>query len=204
VFHVKHEGSAEPAPQVPLDRLGLLDTYLRLLQERAVPLGMIGPSDASRLRERHISDCLRAVSLFLESDATAVDLGSGAGLPGIPLAVALPAVVFTLVESRKRRAGFLELAIETLGLENATVFAGRVEDLTAEADVCVARAFAAPPHCWRLASRVLTARGRLIYWAGESFDLESLSRTMPPDVKVELAMAPKLERLRPLVMMCRQ
>jgi 16S rRNA (guanine527-N7)-methyltransferase len=201
---VKHEGWGQLGSLIPPDRLGLLDAYLRLLAERAVPLGMIGPSDASRLRVRHVADSLRAVGLFLESDTTAVDLGSGAGLPGIPLAVALPAVVFTLVESRKRRAAFLELAIQTLGLENATVFAGRVEDLTDEADVCLARAFAAPARCWQLASSILTAQGRLIYWAGESFELDSSKRCMPPDVKVEVAMAPKLERLGPLVMMCRQ
>jgi 16S rRNA (guanine527-N7)-methyltransferase len=201
---VKHEGWGQLGSLIRPDRLGLLDAYLGLLAERAVPLGMIGSSDASRLRVRHVADSLRAVGLFLESDTTAVDLGSGAGLPGIPLAVALPAVAFTLVESRKRRAAFLELAIQTLGLENATVFAGRVEDLADEADVCLARAFAAPPRCWQLASSILTAQGRLIYWAGESFELDPSKSSMPPDVKVELAMAPKLERLGPLVMMCRQ
>jgi 16S rRNA (guanine527-N7)-methyltransferase len=182
----------------------MLDSYLRLLIEQAVPQGMIASSDSARLRERHLSDSLRAVSLLFATDKAVIDMGSGAGLPGIPLAVAHPELTFTLVESRKRRAAFLELVIEKLALENATVLSCRVEDLTSQADVCLARAFAAPARCWLLAERVLSARGRLIYWAGESFNLDSLERSLPAGVKVELVAAPKLERLGPLVMMCRQ
>lgn len=201
---MKHEGWAQLSRQVPPYRLPMLDSYLRLLIERAVPQGMIASSDSARLRERHLTDSLRAVSLFFASDKSVIDMGSGAGLPGIPLAVAHPELTFTLVESRKRRAAFLELVIEKLGLENATVLTCRVEDLTTQADVCLARAFAAPLRCWLLAEQILSARGRLIYWAGESFDLDSLDRSMPTGVKVELVAAPKLERRGPLVMMCRQ
>src|SRR5262245_9565503 len=83
--------------------------FEQLLRERAVPLGLISQADSNRIRERHILDSLRAVPL-LEGMARAkvVDLGSGAGLPGVPLAIVLPESSFVLAESRSKRAGFLE------------------------------------------------------------------------------------------------
>lgn len=201
---MKHEGWAKQELRIPPDRVEMLDAYLRLLIERAIPLGMIAASDSARLRERHVLDCLRASALFLPDDSTAIDLGSGAGLPGIPLAVAHPQVRFTLVEARARRAAFLELVAEDLGLINVRVVSGRVEDLADQADLCLARAFAAPTRCWLLADRLLLANGRLIYWAGESLEGDSLERSLPSDVSVTLVASPKLERFGPLVMMCRQ
>ena len=156
---MKHEGWAQISQSLPPSQITLLEAYLRLLIELAVPQGMIASSDSARLRDRHVVDSLRAVTLFSPSDTSAIDLGSGAGLPGIPLAVAHPEVNFTLVESRLRRAAFLEMVIEKLALENATVITGRVEELAVTADLCTARAFAPPSRCWALARTTPVAAG---------------------------------------------
>jgi 16S rRNA (guanine527-N7)-methyltransferase len=145
---------------------GSLLRFETLLLERAVPAGMIAGSDAPRLRRRHVLDCLRAVRAVRAGDRTAVDLGSGAGLPGMVVAIAVPDLSVTLVEVRRRRAAFLELAAEQLELANVMVAAKRLEDLTGEADLCFARAFAPLPEAWAAAERLLGAEGRLVYFAG--------------------------------------
>jgi 16S rRNA (guanine527-N7)-methyltransferase len=113
MFHVKHEGltSAAAAIGVELtpDQTARLGSYEQLLADRAVAQGMIGDADLPRLRERHVLDCLRAAAVVVDSDRSAVDLGSGAGLPGIVVAIACPALAVTLAESRRGRAAFLEL-----------------------------------------------------------------------------------------------
>ncbi|MDQ3991188.1 MAG: 16S rRNA (guanine(527)-N(7))-methyltransferase RsmG [Actinomycetota bacterium] len=147
-----------------------LAAFQELLKERAVPLGMIGRADASRLKDRHIVDCARAAPIYGPRDRRSYDLGSGAGLPGIVLAVLVPWCSFVLIEARSRRAAFLELAVERLGLPNATVMPGRVEDLPEPADVITARAFAPLDRTWRLARPLLSPGGRLVYFAGAGLD----------------------------------
>jgi 16S rRNA (guanine527-N7)-methyltransferase len=139
-----------------------------LLRERAIPLGLISTSDAARVYERHVLDSLRAASLFSPGDKAAFDLGPGAGLPGVVLAAAVPWCRFLLVEPRRIRVGFLELALEALDLPNAEVAAVRAEEVDGLADVVTARAFAPLSRAWRVASRMLRSSGRLVYFAGES------------------------------------
>jgi 16S rRNA (guanine527-N7)-methyltransferase len=137
-----------------------------LLRERAVPAGMIAASDAARLRERHILDCLRAARVVRADDALALDLGSGAGLPGLVVAIALPRLALTLVERRQRRAAFCELAAERLGVGNVRVVVASIEDLAEAANVCFARALAPLEEAWRLTEPHLRPGGRLVYFAG--------------------------------------
>jgi 16S rRNA (guanine527-N7)-methyltransferase len=176
-----------------------LHTYVGLILERAVPLGLVSQRDASRIYERHILDCLRAAPLIQPSDY-AFDLGSGAGLPGLPLAIAVPESRFLLIESRGKAAGFLELAIETLRLPNAEVFPSRAEEAEEGADVVTARAFAPLRRAWPVAARLLRPGGRLIYFAGRR--VEDVGKTTeglePPPERVEL-----LAKIRPLVIMTR-
>jgi 16S rRNA (guanine527-N7)-methyltransferase len=120
------------------------------------------------LEERHIADSLRAVRA-LGRASRAHDLGSGAGLPGVPLAIALPGTAFTLIEPARKRAAFLELVIDELGLSNARVVVARAEDVGVVADVCVARALAPLERAWSLARPLLEPGGCLVYFAGESF-----------------------------------
>jgi 16S rRNA G527 N7-methylase RsmG len=75
-----------------------------LLAERATEIGLISSSDADRVYDRHVLDCLRAAPLLVDADRALIDIGSGAGLPGLVLACARPDLGVTLVDSR-RRAG---------------------------------------------------------------------------------------------------
>lgn len=153
--------------QLDAAQVETLLAYSSLLQERAIPLGMVSRPDSGRLLERHVLDSLRAAPVVRDLGADRVcDLGSGAGLPGVVLAAALAQVEFVLTEARSRRAAFLELAVERLGMGNATVHAGRVEDLDLRFDVCTARAFAPMAQSWEAARRMLDPGGALVFFAG--------------------------------------
>src|SRR5204863_9983114 len=119
-----------------------------LLADRGAGLGLIARSDLPRLRERHIVDCLRAALVVGPQDRSAVDLGSGGGLPGVVVAIACPDLTVTLAERRRNRGAFLELAILELGLGNARAAVGPVEALPSGADLCFARAFADARRSW--------------------------------------------------------
>ena len=161
-------------------RAGSLLAFEELLLERAVPLGFVAEGDAGRIRERHVLDCLRAAAAVRSEDRAAADLGSGAGLPGIPVAIARPSLAVRLVEVRPKRVGFLELAVERLGLGNVEVVQGRSEDQTGPFDLCFARAYASPEDSWRQAEPLLGPGGRLVYFAGERTAVEV------PGAEVEL------------------
>jgi 16S rRNA (guanine527-N7)-methyltransferase len=95
-------------------------------------------------------------------------------LPGVPIAAASPKRRMVLLEKNTRRASFLELVVDRLGLTNLSVVLGRVEETTLEADVCLARAFASPERTWQEAQRLLNPRGRVIYYAGRSWNSHTL------------------------------
>jgi 16S rRNA (guanine527-N7)-methyltransferase len=158
--------AAQIGAALPSGAADLLDAFGDLLSSRAVPLGLMSASDRDRVLERHVLDCLRAAAVFRSEDHTAWDLGSGAGLPGIVLACALPERSFHLVESRERAVAFLELAVERLALTNVEVLPSRVEEVMAQADVATARAFAPLEGSWAAAWPLLKPGGRLIYFAG--------------------------------------
>jgi 16S rRNA (guanine527-N7)-methyltransferase len=152
---------------VALDRAqaSRLIRFEELLLARAIPLGAVSRSDATRTRERHILDSLRAVPVVEGADLAA-DLGSGAGLPGVVVAIALPRLSMLLVERRPRRAALLELLVEELGVSNATVFAGPVAEMPGRVGVALARAFAPLDEAWAQARGILGPGGRLVYFAG--------------------------------------
>ena len=171
-----------------------------LLTDRAIPLGAISRSDSARIRERHTLDSLRAVPVVDGVDEAA-DLGSGAGLPGVVVAIALPRVRMLLIERRPQRAAFLELAVEELGLSNAAVVVGRVEDVPTEVDVALARAFAPIDEAWARAVGILRPGGRLVYFAGAGSDPPA-----PPAGSAiqSVLRTPVLESAGALVIMTRQ
>lgn len=200
---MKHEGwDLTRALNLDLDpqQLGKLEAFEALIRERAIPLGMVATADAGRLRERHLLDSLRAATVVRASDRTAYDLGSGAGLPGVLVAIACPDLRMTLVESRRPRAAFLQLVVDRLGLVNTAVSNERVEILSEPVDICFSRAFARVGVAWRAADRLLVPGGRLVYFAGERFDRSDL----PEDAVSTLVTTSALARSGPLVIMTRQ
>jgi 16S rRNA (guanine527-N7)-methyltransferase len=184
-------------------QIELLRAYAILLRERAVPLGLIAESDADRLWDRHVLDSLRGLACIGSADQSAFDTGSGAGLPGIPLAIALPAVRFTLIEPKRRRAAFLEAAAQTLGITNVSVRALRAEDVADETDLCLARALASPAESWRRASSLLSDRGRLLYWAGRTWGDHQVKGLERGGAKAEICLKPEFQWQGPLVIMGR-
>jgi 16S rRNA (guanine527-N7)-methyltransferase len=120
--------------------------YARLLATDGTVRGLIGPREVSRLWDRHLLNSA-AIATLVPADARVVDVGSGAGLPGIPLALARPDLAITLLEPLARRVAFLTECVERLGLEQVTVVRGRAEEGPVRrelggADVVTARAVA--------------------------------------------------------------
>lgn len=174
--------------------------FEELLTDRAIPQGAVSRSDATRIRERHILDSLRAAP-FVEGADLAADLGSGAGLPGLVIAISLPRLRMLLVERRPRRAALLELAVEELRLSNATVFAGPVAEMPRPVDVALARAFAPLDEAWAQARAVLRPRGRLVYFAGAATTIPAAPEG---SLILDVLRTPVLESSGALVIMTRQ
>jgi 16S rRNA (guanine527-N7)-methyltransferase len=203
VFHVKHDDALEVAAEIGLElgpgHVELLVRFARLLDERAIPLGLVAASDRSVLWSRHVLDSLRVAPLV---EGAVADLGSGAGLPGIVLAITRPDVSVSLVEPRRRRLSFLELAVDLLELANARPVGVRAEQVSGSFDSVVARALADPDRSWRLADRLLRPGGRLVYFAGAGFQPELVTAA---GVRVETVQPPRLlARSGPLVIMSRR
>ncbi len=147
----------DSAAELGIDLIGnqadALLLFELLLLDKAIPLGFVAEGDRTTIRERHILDSLRAVLALEGSDTNALDLGSGAGLPGIVVAIARPSLRVGLVEARGRRAAFPELAVERLGLPNAVVLArpaGRLEG--------VRRCLVVPPAPYTCTCKLRAAR----------------------------------------------
>ena len=119
-----------------------LNRYVDILRSTGVEWGLLGPREADRLWDRHILNCA-ALSGLIASAQTVVDVGSGAGLPGIPLALLRPDLQLTLLEPLLRRSTFLTQTVEELGFgARVQVIRSRAEDHHQTYDVVVARALA--------------------------------------------------------------
>ena len=151
------------------DRLPLAERYVELLATAGVERGLIGPREAPRLWERHLLNCL-ALTSALPTGATVVDLGSGAGLPGLVLAIGRPDLVVTLVEPLLRRATFLEEAVAELGLAGVAVVRDRAEALAGRQrfDVVTARALAPMDRLLGWAMPLVAPQGCLLAMKGSS------------------------------------
>lgn len=126
------------------DRLPLAERYAELLATEGVVRGLIGPREAPRLWDRHLVNCALLADL-IPADATVCDIGSGAGLPGLVLAIARADLRVTLVEPLLRRTTFLEEAVAGLGLDNVEVVRGRAEALHGQRRFAVVTSRAVAP-----------------------------------------------------------
>ncbi|MEU6669365.1 16S rRNA (guanine(527)-N(7))-methyltransferase RsmG [Streptomyces sp. NPDC046727] len=121
-----------PAPEqaraVFGDRFADAVRYAELLAEAGVQRGLIGPREVPRLWERHLLNCA-VLSEAVPEGVTVCDVGSGAGLPGIPLALVRDDLNITLLEPLLRRTNFLTEVVELLGLDHVTVVRGRAEEV---------------------------------------------------------------------------
>jgi 16S rRNA (guanine527-N7)-methyltransferase len=181
MFHVKHADPHDreaplvpPAPDVAAlifgDRIGLAVRYAELLATAGVEWGLLGPHEAQRLWERHLLNCA-VVAELVESGERVVDIGSGAGLPGLPMVIAKPGLRVVLVESLLRRAEFLRMVIAELGLD-VEVVRGRAEDAevrrsAGSSDAVTSRAVASLDKLTRWSLPLLRPGGRLLAIKGE-------------------------------------
>jgi len=124
------------------ERLPLAQEYVELLAKEGIEWGLIGPRETDRLWDRHIVNSL-AVSSLIHKGLFVADLGSGAGLPGLVLAIARPDLYIDLVEPMSRRCDFLNLCVSRLELEETVnVVRCRVEDYQPNPDILTCRALA--------------------------------------------------------------
>ncbi len=155
------------------DALPTLSRYVGWLADAGVRRGLLGPREVSRLWERHIFNCA-AVTELIAPAATLWDLGSGAGLPGVVIAVLRPDVQVTLLEPLLRRTTFLSECVADLGLENVSVVRGRAEEWAGRVrlDVVTARAVAPLDRLAGWALPLLRAEGELLAIKGEHAEAE--------------------------------
>lgn len=118
----------EQAHEVFGERYADAVRYAELLAEAGVQRGLIGPREVPRLWERHLLNCA-VLSEVVPEGVTVCDVGSGAGLPGIPLALVRDDLKITLLEPLLRRTNFLNEVVELLGLDHVTVVRGRAEEV---------------------------------------------------------------------------
>jgi 16S rRNA (guanine527-N7)-methyltransferase len=158
---------APPVPEVAHEIFGQAAPkaarYADLLAGPGVDRGLIGPNEIPRVWERHLLNCA-VVACLVPTPCSLVDLGSGAGLPGIVLALLLPDAEVTLLEPMAKRAAFLAECVTELGLGNATVRRARAEELagTVAVDVVTARAVAPLGRLAVLAVRLLRPGGTVL------------------------------------------
>jgi 16S rRNA (guanine527-N7)-methyltransferase len=161
-------GSAEQLFGV---RLPLAARYVDLLTEHGVARGLIGPREVPRLWQRHILNSA-VVAELIPTDATVVDVGSGAGLPGVPLALARPDLTVTLLEPMARRVAWLTEVVAELGIP-VEVVRGRAEEpdirqRLGNADVVTARAVAPLAKLAGWCLPLVRPGGQLVALKGES------------------------------------
>ena len=193
MFHVKHVATPPTADAVFGDRLSLAQRYAEFLATAGVERGLIGPRETDRIWDRHILNSAAIGELVAPRERIA-DIGSGAGLPGIPLALARPDVHVTLIEPMQRRCEFLTEAVDALGVA-VTVVRGRAEDArvrreVGEVDVVTSRAVGSLDKLASWSMGMLREGGRMLALKGARAEVEIeenrrvLARVGAVDVRV--------------------
>jgi 16S rRNA (guanine527-N7)-methyltransferase len=163
----------------------LLDAWLKAVLEAP---GLTSITDPEKARRMLLEDSLRGVPVVEQFEGPVVDVGSGGGAPGIPLAVALPNREVTLLESERRKAQFLERW--TAELPNLRVVWGRAEEQETDGfGVVLAKALAPPPVAAEWCLPLVRPGGAAVLWVGPSADLDAVAR-----VAEQLVAAPPEER----------
>jgi 16S rRNA (guanine527-N7)-methyltransferase len=169
----------------------------RWLSDLLATPGRTAIRDRDEARAMLVEDALRGVDVVRAFEGPIVDVGSGGGSPGIPLAAALPDRAVTLLEANARKAHFLERA--AAGFPNVTVVRGRAEEQgTDRFGAAVAKALAPPPVALEWALALVRPGGTAVLWLGPAVDLEQLARVAeqlgggPPEKRAGLVVVPKI------------
>lgn len=172
------------------DRIEVARAFTANLAAQGEERGLIGPLELPRLWTRHVLNSAIAAPLF---HGSAADIGSGAGLPGLVLAIARPDVSWTLIEPMERRVAWLSEQVSELGLSNATVLRARAEDVPAgQFDVVTARAVSALRTLLPWTAPLVRDGGELVLLKGQNAAAEIDAAAKPlkkfkvSDVRVEV------------------
>ncbi|MGB8360724.1 MAG: RsmG family class I SAM-dependent methyltransferase [Acidimicrobiia bacterium] len=165
--------------------LSLLATYGEWLSTEGYRAGGIGPEEISRIELRHLADSLLFATPFDSGIDHVIDLGTGVGLPGIPLAIAMPDIKFTLTDRSQRRIDLVRRVIRILELENCQAVLGEIQVVGLEADTVVARASLPPDRLRRVIPRLLRPGGLAVMggsWQEPPSHHGWETMEIPPDV----------------------
>jgi len=170
-----------PGPPASLAdvQLDQVSAYFDLLLRWNARINLTAVRDPESIVTRHFGESFFAARLLMKQEAggighkagvgsqgRAIDLGSGAGFPGLPLKIFAPGLALTLIESSQKKAVFLKEAVRTLALTDVDVFAGRAEDFTATADLVTLRAVERYERALGAAARLVAPGGRLALLIG--------------------------------------
>jgi len=159
---------AELAAVIYGDKYSTIKQYVDILTSTGITWGLLGPREADRVWERHVLNCV-ALESVVAVGASLVDVGSGAGLPGLPIAIARPDLEVTLLEPLLRRYTFLTETVEALGLgDRVRVERGRAEDCDETFDVVTARAVAPLDRLLGWCTPLFYPAGQLVALKGSS------------------------------------
>lgn len=190
--------AAAEALSVPLsdEQAAVFDRYETLLRNWSGRVRLVSRRDRGRIRERHFIDSLRVTPFLPRGKISLLDLGSGAGFPGVPIKIARPEVKVALLESVRMKGLFLNHLAGELSLDGLSVLTERAEAACERArhrgryDIVTARAVGSLPVLWRLSSGFLKKNGELLAMKGPGAlrEAEEFGRG-GPDVSIE-TMAP--------------
>lgn len=155
------------------EQLEVAERFVEHLVTTGIEWGLLGPREVPRMWERHVLNCA-VVHELLPQGALVADVGSGAGLPGIALAIARPDVQFVLIEPLERRVDWLNMVIEDLELENVDVVRARSEQVvdSVDVDIVTARAVSAMKSLIPMTVPLLHGKGELLAIKGRSAPAE--------------------------------
>ena len=180
------EAEPEAAEAIFGSQIELARGYAQMLANDSDELGLLGPRELDKIWSRHILNSAVVAELVRPGELVA-DVGSGAGLPGIPMAIAAPETNFVLIEPMDRRASWLQEVAQELGLQNVEVQRARAEEVEGgQFDVVTARAVAALDKLLRLCVPLLKQGGRVIALKGSKAPEEiEAAKKLQKKLKIE-------------------
>ena len=184
---MKHfEAEPEAAEAIFGPQIKLARAYVHKLAQDSDQLGLMGPRELDKIWSRHVLNSAVVAELVQPGELVA-DVGSGAGLPGIPMAIAAPETDFVLIEPMDRRASWLQEVVDELDLQNVEVVRARAEEVEGgQFEVVTARAVAALDKLLRLCVPLLKPGGKVIALKGSKAPEEILeAKKLQKKLKIE-------------------